>query len=87
MIGVVVYRGFGAFIPIATAARGLLAGGVAFGAARSVPSETPVGAVLALAAGFAAFGVVLVVTRELGARELEALRKIIRRKRDQPERE
>ena len=78
-VAITVYRSFGAFIPLLTLARGLLAGCVGFGVARVVPHETRIMAVVALAAGFFAYGLALIAMREIGGRELGALKKILRR--------
>jgi len=81
LVGLTVWRAFGAFLPVASAARGLVSGAVAFGAARWIPHDTALGALLALAGGFAAFLIALFVTRELGKPELDALKAIVRRKK------
>jgi stage V sporulation protein B len=75
----VLYRQFGVFIPILTWARATLAAFAGFAAARAVPHDSIVLAVLALAVGFVASLAVLVVTRELGADDWQALRRIVRR--------
>lgn len=81
LVGITVWRSFGAFLPVASAVRGLIAGAVAFGVARVIPHETAIGALLALAGGFAAFLVALFATRELGGAELGALKAIAQRKK------
>lgn len=78
-VGITVWRSFGAFVPLASAIRGLLAGGVAFAVARFVPHGSALGALLALASGFAAYLVALLVLREIGGTELAALKAIARR--------
>ena len=75
----VLYRQFGVFIPMLTWARATLAAFAGFAAARAVPHDSIVLAVLALAVGFVASLAVLVVTRELGADDWQALRRIVRR--------
>ncbi len=79
VIGAMVYRSFGTFIPVKSALRGALAGGVAFGVARLLPHDSALSSLLALIGGFAAYGLTLVVTGELGKAELEALRRVLRR--------
>ncbi len=80
-VGVTVWRAFGAFLPIASAVRGLAAGAIAFAVARFVPHGNALGALLALSSGFVAYLVALVVLREIGGTELAALKTIARRKR------
>ncbi|MCZ7685755.1 MAG: hypothetical protein M5U28_46040 [Sandaracinaceae bacterium] len=43
-VGFTVYKSFGAFLPIASALRGLFAGAAGFAAARVIPHETALGA-------------------------------------------
>lgn len=81
LVGVTLWRSFGAFVPLASAARALIAGAVAFGVARVIPHDSAIGALLALAGGFFAFGIALLATREIGATELGALRAILRKRR------
>lgn len=79
LIGVVVYRGFGAFVPPLSVLRGLAAGAVAFGVARIFPHESALTAFAALVVGFFAYGATLLVLREIGREEIGALMKIVRR--------
>lgn len=79
LVGVTVWRSFGAFVPLVSAIRALVAGAVAFGVARVVPHDDALGALMALTAGFVAFVLTLVVTREVGKAELGALKAIARR--------
>ena len=81
LVGLAVWRAFGAFIPPLTALRGLLAGGVGFAVARFVPHETGLTALGALAAGFFAYLAALVVVRELGRAELDQLKAIVQKRR------
>lgn len=80
----VVYWMFGVFIPVLTWIRGALAAAAGYGVAYSIPSESPLLALVALALGFASMGAVLTFTRELTSDDWQALRRIVRR--DQPSR-
>jgi len=79
IIGTIVYRTFGTFIPPWSLLRGVLAGGAGFGVARVLPHDGALVSLGALIAGFAAYGAVLVITGELGKTELAALKRVIRR--------
>lgn len=81
LVGTTVWRSFGAFLPIASTLRGLLAGTVGFGVARAIPHDTAIGALAALAGGFFAYAIALVVVREVGGAELRAFRTVLGRKR------
>lgn len=81
VVGLTVWRAFGAFLPARSALRALAAGALGFAAARFVPHGTALGALAALLAGALAYALALVVTGELGRRELEAARAIVRRRR------
>lgn len=83
LVGWTVWRSFGAFLPWASALRALFAGAVGFTVARLVPHETAIGALLALAGGFAAYLVALVASREVGGPEVAALRAIVGRRKKQ----
>lgn len=74
-----IYFLFGVFIPLLTWARAALAASIGYAVAASVPHGSPLIAIAALAAGFAAIVAVLVVTRELSSDDWRALRRIIRR--------
>ena len=74
----VFYR-FRTFIGMLTAFRAAIAGGVAFTTAHFVPHDTRIMAIVALAAGFFAFLIVLVLTREIAKDDLNAVRKIVGR--------
>jgi O-antigen/teichoic acid export membrane protein len=81
--GWVLRRRFGAFLPLASLARIAIATACAFAAGRALPGVLPGGKLVTLvqlALVAAAFLIVLVITRELGARDLEAI-KAVRRKR------
>ncbi len=80
-IGAVSMRLFGAFIPPASVLRGLLAAAVGAGVAFAVPHGARLPALGALAAGFAAYGIALVVLRELSTDELRAVRDAVLRRR------
>jgi len=69
-----VYARFRAFLPPLSVVRGALAGAAAFAAAAFIPHGGRVMSVVALAGGFAAFLVGLVITGELGKSELKAAR-------------
>ena len=75
----VLYRQFGVFIPAVTWVRTGLAAGAGFAAARAVPHDSIVLALVALAAGFVTALAVLVVTREIGTEDWQALRRVVRR--------
>lgn len=80
-VGFAVWRGFGAFIPLATALRGLLAGAAGFFVARFIPHETAIGALSALAGGFMAYLLALTLLQELTVAELRALKTIVSNRR------
>ncbi|HJL19093.1 MAG TPA: lipopolysaccharide biosynthesis protein [Sandaracinaceae bacterium LLY-WYZ-13_1] len=82
LVGLAVYRGFGAFVPPLSALRGVVAGAAAFATARAVPHDTRLLAIAALASGFAVYLGVLVATRELSGQELRAVGAILRRRSD-----
>ena len=85
-IGAVSMKLFGAFIPPASVLRGLAASAVGAGIAWLTPHSTRGMALVALAAGFAAYGVTLLVLRELTASELSAVRDILLRRKKPPKR-
>ena len=80
LAGAAVFARFRAFVPVATVVRGLLAGAVAFAVAHAVPHGTRLMALVALAAGFAAFGLALVLTRELRAEDLRTAKSVLRKR-------
>jgi stage V sporulation protein B len=81
--GWVLRRELGAFLPLASAARIAIATACAFTAGSALSGALPAGKLMTLvtaAAVVAVFLAVLIVTRELGKRDLEAI-KAVRRKR------
>jgi len=78
-VGTAVHLRFGAFIPKATAARALIAAAVGFSAAHAMPADSRVQGLLALIVGGVAYLIALFVTRELGSKELTAIRKVVGR--------
>jgi hypothetical protein len=77
--GWILYRQFGVFIPALTWLRTTLAAGAGFAVAKAIPHDSVVLAIIALAAGFGAALIVLVVTREIHADDWRALRRVVRR--------
>jgi stage V sporulation protein B len=75
----VIHRLFGVFIPSSTWLRATLAAGAGYAAAAAVPQDSPLFAIAALTLGFSSSVAVLVLTRELGADDWRALRRIARR--------
>jgi hypothetical protein len=79
--GLIVRKHTGAFVPLATAARVLLALGLFYVAGGLAPRfgrlVTPIAAVVVVAA----YLVFLVLTRELGSADLAMVRAIVKRKR------
>jgi stage V sporulation protein B len=80
-MGTAVYLRFGAFIPWPTALRALTAALVAGAVARLCPSTSKLSSLVALAGGFGSYVLTLFVVRELGKPELDALLRIVRRRR------
>jgi hypothetical protein len=80
VVGVTVWRSFGAFLPPLSALRALLAGGVGFATARLVPHDSAAWALIALTAGGLAYLLALVLTGELGRQELAAAQAIVQRR-------
>jgi stage V sporulation protein B len=80
-IGIAVYARFKTFIPPLTAARSLLAAAAGFAIARTLVGNSKLSALLALAAGGVAYLLVLIATRELGRPELQAVDRVVRRRR------
>ncbi len=77
--GVTVHRIFGAFVPLASAARGGLAAIAGFATAYFIPHQSAVSALGALVAGAIAYLATLVITRELGAEDLALVKKVLGR--------
>jgi stage V sporulation protein B len=80
LVGFTLWRGFGAFIPIASAARGLLAAGAAFATARFIPHGSAFGSILALAGGFFVYLIALAIMLEVRPSDLGAVRAILARR-------
>jgi len=78
-IGWAVQLRFGAFIAKLTLVRACVAAGAAWLAAHALPGHGAVHAALALMAGAMVFVLVLLATRELGAADLAALRRVTSR--------
>jgi stage V sporulation protein B len=78
-VGVAVYQRFGAFLPLASSVRVLLAAAVAWTVARLLPSNTGPQALLALIGGGVAYLIALAVLREITETELKLVRKVLRR--------
>lgn len=79
--GIVLRRQLGAFLPVLSLVRVLVAALAAAGVGRVIPFATPLGTLIEAAAVGVVFLVVLIATRELGARDLAALTGVIRRRR------
>lgn len=79
LASVIVWVRFKALVPPATVIRAALAGAAAFATAWYVPHGSRVAALGALVAGALVYGLVLVVTGELGREDLAAVKKVIRR--------
>jgi Na+-translocating ferredoxin:NAD+ oxidoreductase RnfE subunit len=75
----VVYRSFGVFIPVLTWLRAALAGLLGYWVAAAVPHDSAWMTIIALILGFVSAVVVLVITRELGTDDWQALRRIASR--------
>jgi stage V sporulation protein B len=80
-MGTAVYLRFRAFIPLATVARCLIAAAVGFSAARLVPASSKLLSLVALVTGALGYALALLVTRELGRNDLEAIQRVLRRRR------
>ncbi|MEM9189501.1 MAG: polysaccharide biosynthesis C-terminal domain-containing protein [Myxococcota bacterium] len=78
---VAVYRRFGTYLAPLTVLRVGFAGAAGFGAAHVVPHGSRGLAILALAVGTLAYALVLVVTRELGRRDIDAARQVLERRK------
>jgi stage V sporulation protein B len=78
-VGVAVQLRFGTFIAPLTALRVSFAGGIGWLVAHSLPTTSAALAVVALVGGGLSFIAALLVTRELGPADLDAVRKIVRR--------
>ena len=79
-VGTLVFRRFGAFIPVASAVRALIGAAAGFGVAWLVTGDgSIVRTMLGLVAGCGAYGLTLIVTRELRREDLAILRTIVKR--------
>jgi O-antigen/teichoic acid export membrane protein len=85
--GVVLRRELGAFMPLASIARIAIATGVALALGRALPGVLPAGKLMTLvgaAVVAATFLIVLIVTRELGKRDLAAISALRAARRKRP---
>jgi hypothetical protein len=78
-VGIAVYKRFGAFLPLASSVRVLIAAGVAWVVAGALPSGSAAHALLALVGGGVAYLVTLAVLREITDTELSLVRRVIRK--------
>jgi stage V sporulation protein B len=78
-VGVAVYKRFGAFLPLASSIRVLIAAAAAWGVAGVLPSDTAIKAVLALVGGGVAYLIALAVLREITETELKLVRRVIKK--------
>lgn len=79
LVGTMVHRTFGAFLPWPSVARAVLAGAAGWAVARFIPHDTALTALLALIAGFLAYLAALVAVRELKGQDLQAVRRVLGR--------
>lgn len=84
LAGAAVYVRFKTLLPPASVLRAALAAAAAFAVASFVPHGTRLMAIVALAAGFAAYLVVLFVLREVKASDLTAAKQILGRRKTPP---
>lgn len=78
-VGLAVYKRFGAFLPLASSIRVLIAAAVAWGVARALPSGSAPMALLALIGGGVSYLIALAVLREITDTELALVRRVIRK--------
>ena len=78
-VGIAVYKRFGAFLPLASSVRVLIAAGVAWLVAGALPSGSAPQALLALVGGGVAYIVALAVLREITDTELRLVRRVIKK--------
>jgi hypothetical protein len=78
-VAVAVRARFGTFMQARSVLRVLISAAFAWVVAHALPSHGVVSALLALAAGAAAFVIALIATRELGADDWALLKKVARR--------
>lgn len=79
-IGLAVYLRFGAFIPVATALRCAIAAGCGFAVARVLGGDSKLMALVALIAGGLTYVAALVVLRELGPVDRDAVLGVVKRR-------
>ncbi len=77
--GLVLKRKLGAFLPLASAVRVVIAAAAAMAVGRFLPMKTPLGTLIEAAAVGASFLAVLVVLREFGRDDLAALSRVVKR--------
>ncbi len=77
--GLVLRRKLGAFLPIASAIRVVIAAAVAMAVGRFLPMKTPLGTLIEAAAVGASFLATLVLLREFGREDLAALSRVVKR--------
>jgi stage V sporulation protein B len=79
--GVVLKRRLGAFLPLASAVRVVIAAAAAMAVGRFLPMKTPLGTLLEAAAVGVAFLVALIILREFGREDLAAVSRVLKRKK------
>jgi stage V sporulation protein B len=79
--GFILKRRLGAFLPIATLVRVVVAAAAAMAVGRVLPMKTPIGTLLEAAAVGLTFLVALVVMREFGRDDLAALSRVVKRRK------
>ncbi|MFW6049784.1 MAG: lipopolysaccharide biosynthesis protein [Myxococcota bacterium] len=77
LVGAMVHRTFGAFLPPASVVRSLIAAAAGWAGAHFVPHDTAPTALLALVVGFLAYGLALLAVREVRPRDLAAVRRVL----------
>lgn len=82
--GAVLKKKLGAFLPLATAVRVVVAAGAAMAVGRVLPFRSPLGTLVEAAAVGVTFLAVLVVLREFGRDDLAALSRVVKRKKGGP---
>jgi len=79
--GLVLRRKLGAFLPLASAVRVVIAAAAAMAVGRFLPMKTPLGTLVEAAAVGITFLAALVVLREFGREDLAALSRVLKRKK------
>lgn len=82
--GAVLKKKLGAFLPLATAVRVVVAAAAAMAVGRVLPFRSPLGTLVEAAAVGVTFLAVLVVLREFGRDDLAALSRVVKRKKGGP---